>query len=117
MPQAYKVATGPAEARTSSPVAVSCSRGASPLPGSTGTSARRQDSMLARLSRGRLADAGGENGGLADLGRLFEGVGEGDQPGLGPAGPEERDADGQARHVPARDGDRRAGPTRPRPGR
>src|ERR1035441_2388369 len=52
MPQAYKVATGPAEARTSSPVAVSCSRGASPLPGSTGTSARRQDSMLARLSRG-----------------------------------------------------------------
>src|ERR1039457_3105279 len=108
MPQAYRMATGPAEARTSSPVAVSCSRGASPLPGSTGTSARRQDSMLARLSRGRLGDAGGGNGGRAALGGLFEGGGEGYQPWLGPAGPEERDADGQARHVPARDGDRRA---------
>src|SRR5712672_1332895 len=50
MPQAYSVATGPAAARTSSPVAVSCSRGAGPLPGSTGTSARRQDSMFVRLS-------------------------------------------------------------------
>src|SRR5580692_2239689 len=50
MPQAYSVATGPAAARTSLPVAVSCSRGAGPLPGSTGISARRQDSMFVRLS-------------------------------------------------------------------
>src|SRR4029077_13983928 len=50
MPQAYSVATGPAAARTNSPVAVSCSRGAGPFPGSTGTSARRQDSMFVRLS-------------------------------------------------------------------
>src|SRR2546429_152694 len=50
MPQAYSVATGPAAASTSSPEAVSCSRGAGPLPGSTGTSARRHDSMFVRLS-------------------------------------------------------------------
>src|SRR6478609_3961935 len=50
MPQAYSVATEPAAARTSSPEAVSCSRGAGPLPGSSGTSARRQDSMFVRLS-------------------------------------------------------------------
>src|ERR1700759_678816 len=50
MPQAYSVATGPAAARTSWPEAVSCSRGAGPLPGSTGTSARRQDSMFVSLS-------------------------------------------------------------------
>src|SRR6516162_6668036 len=54
MPQAYSVATGPAEANTSSPVAVSCTRGAGPLPGSTGTSARRHESMSVRLSRGSL---------------------------------------------------------------
>src|SRR5580704_321621 len=51
MPHAYSVATGPAAARTSSPDAVSYSRGAGPLPGSTGTSTRRQESMLSRLSR------------------------------------------------------------------
>src|SRR6202021_385925 len=52
MPQAYSVATGPAAARTSSPEAVSYTRGAGPLPGSTGTSTRRQESMSVRLSRG-----------------------------------------------------------------
>ena len=51
MPQAYSVATGPAAARTSSPEAVSWIRGPGPLPGSTGISTRRQESMLARLSR------------------------------------------------------------------
>src|SRR5581483_5636217 len=112
MPQAYSVATGPAAAGTSSPVAVSCSRGAGPLPGSTGTSARRQDSMPARLSRtpgplmprmpwpagladAGLADAGGEGRGLAALGSLLEGVGQSDQARLGPAGAEEGDADRQ----------------------
>ncbi len=83
MPQAYKVATGPAEASTSSPVAVSCSRGARPLPGSTGTSARRQDSMPARLSRARNGrgafEAGamlaGKAGGWRTLGGLLEGIG------------------------------------------
>src|SRR6516162_5272751 len=51
MPHAYSVATGPAAAKTRSPEAVSCNRGAGPLPGSTGTSTRRQESMLSRLSR------------------------------------------------------------------
>src|SRR6185437_438708 len=130
MPQAYSVAAGPAAARTSSPVAVSCSRGAWPLPGSTGTSARRHDSMLARLSRAPgqlmprmpgpvapaeagpantgLADAGGEARGLAGRDALLEGVGQGDQARLGPAGAEEGHADRQAGHVPGRDRDRRA---------
>src|SRR5271167_331523 len=106
MPQAYSVATGPAAASTSSPVAVSCSRGAGPLPGSTGTSTRRQDSMLVRLSRGvrgltgRLGDAGGQGGGPAVLGCLLKGVGQGDQPRLGPARPEEGHPDRQTRHGP-----------------
>src|SRR5882757_4324944 len=123
MPQAYSVATGPVAARTRSPVAVSYSRGAGPLPGSMGTSARRQDSMLVRLSRTpgqaipasmagrtgkRLADAGGEGRGLAGLGGLLEGVSQGDQARLGPAGTEEGHADGQARYIPGRHRDRRA---------
>src|SRR5271154_572471 len=99
-PQAYSVATGPAEARTSSPVAVSCSRGAGPLPGSTGTSTRRQESMSVRLSCGDLclarpvgpatglSQAGGQARDLADVGGLLEGVGQGDQARFGPARPE-----------------------------
>src|ERR1700761_4540698 len=109
MPHAYRLATGPGEARTSSPVAVSCSRGAGPFPGRTGTFARRHDSMSVRLSRtsglaihtfapgrvawlgggGGLADGGGEGGGLARWGGLLEGIGQGDEAGFGPAGTEE----------------------------
>src|SRR5271155_4226411 len=110
MPHAYSVATGPAAARTSSPETVSCSRGAGPLPGSTGTSARRQESMFVRLScsakragqrlgtlagggggrvGGGLCAVGGEGGELADLGGLLVGVAEGDQPRFGPARAEE----------------------------
>src|ERR1700755_2389 len=86
MPQAYSVATGPTAARTSSPAAVSCSRGAGPLPGSTGTSARRHDSMLVRVSRapGQLmprmpgpmvpADAAPASTGLADAGGEARGL-------------------------------------------
>src|SRR5690348_17929939 len=118
MPQAYSVAAGPTAAGTSSPVAVSCSRGAWPLPGSTGTSARRHDSMLVRLSRAPgqlmsrmpgaaapadagpvdtgLADTGGETRGLAGRGALLDGVGQGDETRLGPAGAEEGHADRQA---------------------
>src|SRR5271170_4129739 len=119
MPQAYSVATGPAAARTRSPEAVSYSRGAGPLPGSTGTSTRRQESMSVRLSCGDLclarpvgpatgpgcgraahglSQAGGQARDLADVGGLLEGVGQGDQPWFGPARPEERDADRQPGH-------------------
>src|SRR6202012_1012653 len=97
MPHAYRLATGPGEARTSSPVAGSCSRGAGPFPGRTGTSARRHDSMSVRLSRtsglaihtfapgrvawlgggGGLADGGGEGGGVGGGGGLVGGQGEG----------------------------------------
>src|SRR6516165_1582587 len=97
MPQAYSVATGPAEANTRSPVAVSCTRGAGPLPGSTGTSARRHESMSVRLSRGSLGPGrtgtgsppcGGqeERGDRQPPGRGQEGGGGGPPPGRGAGG-------------------------------
>src|SRR5579875_1906654 len=91
MPQAYRVATGPGAARTSSPEAVSWIRGPGVRPGRTGTSALRQESMFVRLSRGKQ-HAGGEGGDLAGAGGLLEGVGQGDEPRLAPARAGERQA-------------------------
>src|SRR5579859_8266820 len=75
MPQAYRLATGPGAARTSSPVAVSWIRGPGVLPGSTGTAAPRQESMPARLSR--AAQQVGAGRGARGAGRGARGAGRG----------------------------------------